>query len=165
MDFNSLGENSPVYIVRKRPFRYEVGTLKSKGTKQPTLGTFIPQATPQPLDIVVNVGGNDEILPNVPLNMEVLEYKNSYYSVSTEGIQRAVASMMQVATSNLNDKEYYESVLSEGERVMERLNPQYAEGKRQARTIKDLQSHVSEQDKKLDEILTFMRDLSGKPKK
>ena len=30
MDFNSLGENSPVYVVRKRPFGFLTGTLKAK---------------------------------------------------------------------------------------------------------------------------------------
>ena len=35
MDFKNLGENSIVHIIRKKPFLYETGTLKSKVAKQP----------------------------------------------------------------------------------------------------------------------------------
>jgi hypothetical protein len=157
MDFNSLGENSPVYIVRKKPFEYLTGKLKSKNIKQQN--AYLPSLQPQSIDIVINVAGNDEVLPNIPNNMETVEYKGSYYSVSPEGIQNAVANMMQMAKSNLDEQDYYKTILDEGEKVMERLNPQYAEGKRQARTIKDLQERADAQDKKLDEILSFMRSL------
>jgi hypothetical protein len=109
----------------------------------------------------VTVNGSDEILPNVPVNRDTIEYKGSYYSVSAEGIQNAVANMMQMAKTSLDEHDYYSDVLKEGEKVMEQLNPQYAEGKRQARTIADLQERADKQDKKLDEILSFMRELNG----
>ncbi len=163
MDFNSLGENSPVYIVRKKPFQFLTGTLKTKNTKQQN--PFMPPLQGQNIDIVVTVSGSDEILPGIPLNMETVEYKGSYYSVSADGIQNAVANMMQQAKSNLDEHDYYTSVLNEGEKIMEQLNPQYAEGKRQARTIKDLQERADAQDKKLDQILDFMKELTGPTKK
>lgn len=160
MDFNALGENSPVYIVRKKPFEFLTGKLKSKNAKQQN--TYIPTVQPQSIDIVVTVNGSDEILPNIPLNIETVEYKGSFYSVSTEGIQNAVANMMHTAKSNLDEHDYHKSVLAEGEKVMEQLNPQYAEGKRQARTIQELQDHQNEQDKKLDSILEMLQKISPK---
>ena len=153
-----MGENSPVYIIRKKPFSYETGVLKSKGTKPIAQNPYIPQAQ-NTIDIVVSVGGTEEKLPNVPKDKEVLEYQNSFYSVTPEGILQAVSNMMQLAQTTLDDKGYYESVIKEGEKVIEKLNPQYAENKRQARIVRELQDHVDRQDKKLDTILDKLNEL------
>lgn len=161
MDFNSLGENSPVYIIRKKPFQFVTGTMKSKSQKQAGGNPFLPQPTPQTVDVVVTVGGSDEILPGIPVNMETVEYRGSYYSVTSEGAQQAIANMMQMASKGKEEQEYYDSILSDGEKYIEQLNPQYAEGKRQARVVRELQERADAQDKKLDQILTFMKELSG----
>lgn len=163
MDFKSLGENSIVHIIRKKPYRYETGVLKSKSVKQQN--PYQIQTTPQLFDLVITVNGNDEVVPNITDNMEVVEYKGCYYSASVEGILQANANMAQMAHNGKNEQAYYDSVLKVSEEVKEKLNPQYAEGRRQARTIEELVEHRKETDKKLDEILSFMRDLSGSPKK
>ena len=164
MDFNSLGENSPVYVVRKKPFQFVTGILKSKTTKQPT-NPYLPQPVPQNIDVVVTIGGSDEILPNVPQGMEVVEYKGSFYSTTSEGAQQAITNLIQMGRNGIEEQPYYESLVNDGEKALETLNPQYAEGKRQARVVKELQERADAQDKKLDQILAFMQDFVGSPKK
>lgn len=164
MDFNSLGENSPVYVIRKKPFQFVIGTLKSKVTKQPTV-PYMPQVTPQQIDVIVTVEGNDETLPNIPKGLEVLEYKGNYYSTTVEGAQQAISGLMQLGREGLENQPYFSSLLTEGEKALEALNPQYAEGKRQARVVRELQDRADAQDKKLDQILAFMQELTGSPKK
>ena len=44
---------------------------------------------------------------------------------------------------------------------METLNPQYAEGKQQARTIRTLEERQDQQDKKLDSILEMLQKMGG----
>ena len=158
MDFKTLGENSPVYIIRKKPFCYEVGTLKSKGTK-PVNQFQVPQNTQPLIDVVLTVSGNDEILPNVPQGLETIDYKGSYYSTTTDGILQALANLMQMASNGKAEQPYYDTVLTEGEKVREMLDMQYAENKRQARTIKDLQERADAQDKKLDRILSRIEEF------
>lgn len=162
MDFNSLGENSPIYIIRKKPFQFVTGKLKSKSTKQPL--QYVP-ATQQNIDLVISVNGNDEIVPNVPQHLDAVQYGNAYYCLTPEATLQAVSSLMQVSQSVLAETEYHQSVLTEGEKVVEQLNPQYAEGKRQARTIRDLQARADEQDKKLDKILSRLDEVFSHPKK
>lgn len=163
MDFNSLGENSPVYVVRKRPFGFLTGTLKAKVSKQP-VNPYLPQAQQQPIDVIVNVGGSDETIPGVPIGMEVVEYKGSYYSTTADGAQQAISGLMQVGRDGIDSQEYFNSLITEGEKALESINPQYAEGKRQARVVRELQERQDAQDKKLDEILSFMRELSSPSK-
>lgn len=163
MDFKTLGENSPIYIVHKKPFLFEMGTLKSKGTKAPAnMNPFMPQPMPQTIDVVVSVNGSDEVLPGTPANLEVVEYKNTFYSTTPEGAQQAIANLMQMAANGIAEQAYYQSVQTEGEKAMERLNPQYAEGKRQARTIEDLQKRQDEQGKMLSDIYQMMQKIAPK---
>lgn len=159
MDFISLGENSIVHVIRKKPFDYLTGTLKSKGKQQ--LNPYLPQQQQQPVDVVITVNGSDEIVSGIQQGMEAVEYRGTFYCTTQEGAQQAIANMMQMANNGKAEIPYYDSILEKGEKYMEYLNPQYAEGKRQARTIMDLQERVDKQEGKLDEILSFVRELSG----
>lgn len=156
-----MGENSPVYIVRKKPFEFLTGALKSKGKKPQIPNPYLPvqQNNAQATDIVVTVNGSDETIPGIMPCMEAVEYRGSFYCTTSEGAQQAVANLMQMAKSVLDEKPYYESVLSEGEKTMEQLNPQYAEGKRQARTIEELQRRQDDQGRKLDKILSRLDEF------
>jgi hypothetical protein len=166
MDFNALGENSPIYVIRKKPFQFLTGTLKSKVSKQPS-NPYMPQAQQLPIDVIVNVGGADETLPNVPIGMEALEYKGSYYCTTTDGAQQAISGLMQIGREGIENQPYFNSLLTDGEKALESINPQYAEGKRQARVVKELQDRQDAQDKKLDKILSRLDEFfsPSSPKK
>lgn len=159
-----MGANSPVYIIRKKPFQYEVGVLKSKNAKQPQQNIYLPQQAPQTFDLVITVNGNDEVVPGITDNMEVVDYKGAYYSASVEGILQANANLAQMAKAGLEEQPYYKSVEKGTEEVSEKLNPQYAENKKQAKTIRELQDRQDAQDKKLDLILSKMDEVLGVPK-
>ena len=74
---------------------------------------------------------------------------------------QSVDSMIQASKKALEQVDYHKSVLKEGEKMLEVLNPTYAENKRNARTIKDLQERADAQDKKLDSILSILTELNG----
>lgn len=156
MDFKNLGENSIVYIIRKKPFAYETGVLKSKVTKQQL---YQLQPTQQTFDIVVAVNGNDEVVPGITDNMEVVDYKGTFYSASVEGILQANSNLAQMAKTGKAEQSYYDSVLKGTESVEEKLNPRYAADKQQARTVKELQERVDAQGKKLDKILSRLDEF------
>lgn len=162
MDFKSLGENSQVHIIRKKPFQYLTGTLKSKTAKNLNLAPYMMQTQPQTFDLVINVNGNDEIISGISDNMEVVEYKGSYYSASTNGILQAASTMVQMAKNGKAEQSYFDDVIQKGEKVIESLNPEYAESKKQARIVKDLQDRQDKQDKKLDDIYSLLQKIAPK---
>lgn len=157
MDFNSSGLNAPIHIIRKRPFDYVIGTLKSKGNMPQSYIMNIPQK----FDLTVTVDGADENIPGVPSNIDAVEYGNSYYCLTQEAALQAVSNHMQLSNARLAERPYDEFVLSKGEEIKERLNPKYAEEKRQAKTIKDLQKRQDAQDQKLDSILSILNRIEG----
>lgn len=164
MDFNSLGQGSPFYILRRTDSKpvLEIGTVKSKTPPQPMYQTqAVPSAfsglNPQQVfNITVTLDGKDEVIPSLPINVEIAERGKDTYSASREAMLQAVDAMMQASKDALNKKAYHENVLTEGEKMLEKLNPRYAEEKNQARTMVELQDRVNNQDKKLDEMRTMM---------
>lgn len=171
MDFNGLGQGSPFYILRQgdKPI-LEVGIVKSKSqprAKFPTQTPNIMQGLQmqQVIDVVATINGKDETFPDIPVNVEIAQKGNMTFSGSREAMLQAVDNMLQSSKKALEQIDYHKSVISESEKMMEILNPQYAENKQQARTIKDLQERADKQDKKLDDIYTLLQKMNGTPPK
>lgn len=157
MDFNSLGENSQIHIIRKKPFEHIVGTLKSKTPQIAPAYLTNPQS---PINLIVAVDGKDEAVNGVPPQVNVVQLGNSFYATDNDGVLQAVDSMMQMAKDGLDSKPYFESVLAKGEKIKENLNPQYAENKRLSRVTAELQQRADKQDEKLDRILDILNDFT-----
>lgn len=170
MDFNSLGNGSPFYVLRKsgKP-TLEVGVVKSKSNPQPK---YQPQAVPnafngtniqQVVTIVATINGKDEQFPDLPINVEIAAKGNDTFSGSREAMLQAVDAMIQASKKALEMVDYHKSVKTEGEKMLEVLNPRYAEEKKQARTINDLEKRQAATEQKLDSILAILTKLDGSP--
>ena len=177
MDFVSLGVSAPFYILHKgEKLSLQVGTVKSKTDPKPQFQTQTPgvftgiNTSPNVIDVIVNVNGTETPFNNLPFNAETAQYNNgqTLVSCSREAMLQAVDGMIQTSKKALEQVDYHKNVLKEGEKMLETLNPTYAENKRNARTIKDLQERADAQDKKLDsiasqnqQILNFLQELNG----
>ena len=83
MDFNSLGNGSPFYILRQgeKPI-LEVGVVKQKSqarAKFPTQTPNIMQGmqVQQVIDVVATINGKDETFSEVPINVEIAQRGSS----------------------------------------------------------------------------------------
>ena len=168
MDFNSLGNGSPFYILRQgeKPI-LEVGVVKSKGqprAKFPTQTPNIMQGMQmqQVIDVVATINGKDETFSEVPINVEIAQRGNVTFSGSREAMLQAVDAMLQTSKKALEQIPYHKSVIAESEKMMETLNPQYAENKQQARTIQDLQERADKQERMLADIYTLVQKIAPK---
>jgi hypothetical protein len=168
MDFNSLGQGSPFYILRQgeKPM-LEVGVVKSKGQPRAKFPTQTPNLMQgmqmqQVIDVVATVNGKDETFADVPISVEIAQRGNVTFSGSREAMLQAVDNMLQTSKKALEQVPYHKSVISESEKMMETLNPQYAENKQQARTIQDLQERADKQEKMLSDIYALVQKIAPK---
>ncbi|MBQ2616444.1 MAG: hypothetical protein IJF90_06260 [Synergistaceae bacterium] len=166
MDFNSIGVGSPFYILHKSgtPVLY-VGTVKEKGTPQ---AKYQPQAVPNAFNglqqqttiaITATVEGKDETFADLPTNVEIAQRGDAIFSGSREAMLQCVDGMMQASRKALEQVDYHKSVITEGEKMLEVLNPRYAEEKMQTETIRALKEKQQETDKTLKEILDYVKRL------
>ena len=174
MDFNSLGTGSPFYILTKHEGKkpvLEIGTVKEKAVQQPQYQfQAVPNAmngmgVQQMVRITVTVNGSDRMIPDVPVNVEIAAKGDETYTGSTQAMMQAVDAMMQTSKAELEREPYNRAVLTEGEKMMETLNPRYKEEKQRDRTIKSLEERQDAQDKKLDKILARLEEFFAPPKK
>lgn len=176
MDFNSLGNGNPFYILRngEKPV-LEVGVVKSKSQPRAKFPTQTPNVMAgmqmqQVVDVVATINGRDETFSDLPINVEIAARGNDTFSGSREAMLQAVDAMLQTSKKALDQIPYHKSVIAESEKMMEALNPRYAEEKKQARTIKSLEERQAATDTKLDsiaeqnkQILAFLQELNGAP--
>lgn len=167
MDFNSLGNGNPFYILRKgeKPL-LEVGVVKSKSQPRAKFPTQTPNAmigmtVQQVIDLTATVNGKDETFTDLPINVEIASRGNDTFTGSREAMLQAVDGMLQTSKKAIEQVPFHKSVIAESEKMMETLNPRYAEEKRQARTIKSLEERQADTDKKLDAILGILKKLDS----
>ncbi len=167
MDMQSLGVGNPFYVLRKgeKPV-LETGVVKSKSqprakfpTQTPNIG--IGMQMQQVIDVTATINGKDETFSDIPINVEIAARGNDTFTGSREAMLQAVDNMLQTSKKALEQVPYHKSVIAESEKMLEVLNPQYAENKKQARTISDLERRQFETDKKLDTILGILQKLDS----
>ena len=170
MDFNSLGNGNPFYVLRQgeKP-TLEVGVVKQKSQPRAKFPTQTPNLMnglqmQQVIDVVATINGKDETFAEIPVNVEIAQKGGMMFSGSREAMLQAVDAQMQASKKHIEENAYHVASIPLYEKMMETLNPQYAENKQQARTIKDLQERQNAQDKKLDDILTILQKM-GTPTK
>ena len=169
MDFNSIGSGNPFYVLRKgeKP-TLEVGVVKSKSQPRAKFPTQTPNIMTgvqlqQVIDVTATINGKDETFMDIPMNVEIAARGNDTFSGSREAMLQAVDAMLQTSKKALDQIPYHKSVISESEKMLEVLNPQYADNKRQARTIKSLEERQAATDQKLDSILAILQKLDSPP--
>jgi hypothetical protein len=167
MDFNSLGNGNPFYILRQgeKPI-LEVGTVKSKTQPHVKFPTQTPNLmagmqTQQVIDVTATVNGKDETYNDIPVGVEIAQKGNVTFSGSREAMLQAVDAMLQTSKKAIEQVPYHKSVMAEGEKMLEILNPRYAEEKRQSRTITELEKRQNATDQKLDSILAILQKLDS----
>ena len=167
MDFNSLANGNPFYVLRKgeKPI-LEVGVVKSKTQPRAKFPTQTPNIMSgvqiqQVVDVVATINGRDETFNDIPVNVEIAARGNDTFSGSREAMLQAVDAMLQTSKKAIEQVPYHKSVIAESEKMLEVLNPRYAEEKKQARTIKSLEERQAATDAKLDSILAILQKLES----
>lgn len=167
MDFNSLTNGNPFYVLKKseKP-TLEVGVVKSKTQPRAKFPTQTPNIMTgmqvmQVIDIVATINGKDETFNDIPVNVEIAAKGNDTFSGSREAMLQAVDAMLQTSKKAIEQVPYHKNVIAETEKMLEVLNPRYAEEKKQARTIKTLEERQAATDAKLDSILAILQKLES----
>ena len=167
MDIQSLTNGSPFYVLKKGECpKLEVGTVKSKSNPRPQYQTSTPSLMngmnfQQVVDLTVTINGNDRVINNIPLNVEIAAMGNETFSGSREAMLQAVDSMLQTSKKALEQIPWHKNTIVEAEKMLEVLNPRYAEEKKQAKTINDLEKRQAATDAKLDSILSILKKLDS----
>jgi len=168
MDFKSLQPGNPVYIIyRNDKPRLVVAEVVNRNephynVNNPTaaIGTNLKQV----VDITAKNG--EEVIPlgNLTADNETATYNNGaqFIGGSQEATLREVDRMMAESRQVLDKVDYHQSVLAEGEKMLEVLNPQYKEAKAQKQDIADLRDQMGQLVKMVSDLQKSLKSEKNK---
>ena len=173
MDFQSLRAGSAIYILHRDDAtpRLIIGTVQNKPEPRPRYMTQTPGATPnvyagtnmmQPVvEVVVKCGTEDVPFSNLNPADSSATYNNGQTFITTtpDAMLPAVDAMIQDSRKALERVDYHKSVLVEGEKMLETLNPRYREEKEQKQDIANLKGQMGDIVSTMNTMMSMMQDL------
>ena len=141
-NFNSLESGAAFYIISTNGgLNVIIGTVKGKSAPywpMPANGMNM-----QLIDLTVTVGGQDRVIPGLPIGLEVAGRDPEIYAASREIAERVIDDKVSEAEKVLQNVPYYENIRQEGPKCKEIINPGYAQSRKQAETIENLKAELA----------------------
>jgi hypothetical protein len=157
MDFNTIQNGASFYVISTNGgLNVSVGTVKGKSAPywpMPANGM-----NTQLVDLTINVNGQDRVVPGLPINLEVAGRDPEIYTGSREVAERIIDEKIADADKVIQNLPYYQRIKADGPKCKEIINPGYAQTRKQAETINNLQSELEATKRELQD----MKDMQAK---
>jgi hypothetical protein len=168
MNFSELQPGANFYVISTNGgLQVAVGTVKGKSAPYWPMNNTLNS---QLVDITVNIGGQDRVVPGLPINLEVAGRDPEIYTGNRETAERIIDEKTSEADKIIQNLPYYQKVKADGPKCKEIINPGYAQTRRQAETIEQLQQRLAATEGKLSEMtnlqaktLELLEKMSGAP--
>lgn len=147
--FSNLRTNSQIYILHKDANPHvELATVVSVSMPRPKFS--MPQTFGQPQELVVDVeariGEQTVSYKNLPASGDVADSVGDGVTVTTgrDAMNAEVSALRQRSIDAVNSIGYHKGVIAGCDKILEAINPEYAEKQAQQAEINSLKSQVSE---------------------
>lgn len=156
--FSGLRQGNIVYILDKTD-----GLILKKGQVVSNSATNLPyNLTPNSLiTLTIDIEGETKEFNNIPAMQSSINYNNGKLIIidNQELASTEVENIVKSGKDILDNREYYEKLVKDGEEVLKKLNPQFARDKARDEEIAELKEQVGGMETKLNTII----DLLNKP--
>lgn len=140
-NFSELQIGANFYVISTNGgLQVAVGTVKGKSAPYWPMNNTLNS---QLVDLTVNIGGQDRLVPGLPVGLEVAGRDPEIYTGNRETAERIIDEKMAEADKILQNVAYYQKVKADGPKCKEIINPGYAQTRRQAETIESLQAELA----------------------
>ena len=165
--FQNLRSNSQLYILHKENNPYiEYGSVVNVSSPRPKYPMNPPigqmPTMEMVVDVTVNINGQNTSFQNLPAGMEIADFGqngNIVISCSRDAMNNEVAMMKQKSIELLNSVEYHQGVIASCDKMLNQLNPEFAEKRRQEEEIANLKGQMSEMSKNMSDLMALNRQL------
>lgn len=141
INFSDLQPGANFYVISTNGgLQVAVGTVKGKSAPYWPMNNTLNS---QLVDITVNIGGQDRLVPGLPVGLEVAGRDPEIYTGNRETAERIIDEKVSEADKILQNLNYYKKLKQDGPKCKEAINPGYAATRRQAETIESLQAELA----------------------
>ena len=146
--FQALRPNNQIYILHKDRPLLETGIVVSVSGPTPKYPMQPPMfGQPQELivDIVAKVNNQDVTYQKIPAALDVVDFGNNTIVITDnrEAMNSEIMCLKKKSEDIVNSREYHEGLISEYEKLLVSLNPEFAEKKAQQNRIESLESQLA----------------------
>ena len=150
--FQSLRPNNQVFILHKDRAILETGSVVSVSTPMPKYPVQPMFGQPQEMvvDIVVKVN-----------NQDIADFNNSNIVLSDnrEAMNSEIASLKQKSIAIINSIDFHKEMISNCDKILSELNPEFAEKQQQQLEINSLKTQMGEMAKSITELMSMNKKL------
>ena len=161
--FQSLRPNNQVFILHKDRAILETGSVVSVSTPMPKYPVQPMFGQPQELvvDIVVKVNNQDITYQKIPANLDIADFNNSNIVLSDnrEAMNSEIASLKQKSIAIINSIDFHKEMISNCDKILSELNPEFAEKQQQQLEINSLKTQMGEMAKSITELMSMNKKL------
>lgn len=160
--FSSLRVNSQLYVLHKDTLTVDIGNVVSVSAptpKFPVTNFMNPQE--YIVDIVVAIKDNNITFSKLPANLDIADQGaagNIIIATSKEAINSEIQGLKQKSQSILNSLEYHKQVIDKCDKLLQDLNPEFAEQRQQKEEIDTLKTQMSEMMGSIKELMTQLKN-------
>lgn len=166
--FQNLRPGNPIYILYKgNDPRCDIGSVVSVSKPEPRFKTAVPTF---PQDMVVNVtlkiGEKTDTMQGLPANLIIADNQDVVVSCDKGAINAEIEGMRDRSNEILGSIEYHQKVVESCDKMLENINPEFAEKQAQQQEIISLKERLASMDEKFDNLCGMLeKALSGETKK
>lgn len=148
MPFQTLRNNSQFIILHKEQTPYvEMGLVTNVTTPVPRFTSpMFGQPQEMVVDITVKVGEQSFTFQKLPANLDIADFGNNgniVVSCSKDAMNAEISSMKQKSSDHLNSIDYHKSVIEGCDKIIEILNPEFAEKQKQEKELNTLKGELA----------------------
>ena len=161
--FQSLRPSNQVCILHKDRAVLETGSVVSVSTPMPKYPVQPMFGQPQEMvvDIVVKVNNQDITYQKIPANLDIADFNNSNIVLSDnrEAMNSEISSLKQKSIAIINSIDFHKEMISNCDKILSELNPEFAEKQQQQLEINSLKTQMGEMAKSITELMSMNKKL------
>ena len=162
--FSNLRPNSQIYILYKDASpRLDVGSVVSVSMPVPKypIQPMFGQPQEMVVDITVKVNNQDVTYQKIPANLDIADFNNSNIVLSDnrEAMNSEIASLKQKSIAIINSIDFHKEMISNCDKILSELNPEFAEKQQQQLEINSLKTQMGEMAKSITELMSMNKKL------
>lgn len=156
--FQALRPNNQIFILHKDKPVLETGIVVSVSMPTPKypMQPMFGQTQEMVVDIVAKVNNQDVTYQKMPAALEVADFGNNTIVITDnrEAMNSEIMCLKQKSEDIVNSREYHENLISEYEKLLISLNPEFAEKKAQQTRIDALEMQLANLMKMNEQLLS-----------
>lgn len=168
--FQSLRQNSQIYVFHKDIPSIELGYINSISSPKPkyAVPASFGQQQDMIIDLTVKLNGSLVNYNGLPANLDTADsYSNGeqiFIADNREAMNAEILAQKQKSIDIINSVDTHKRMIDQYDKLLQDLNPEYAEKQQQQTEINSLKSQMSDMSEQLVTLTSMIERLTKEDK-